>query len=97
MRVGILSDTHGLLRPEVRAAFAGASHILHAGDIGDIQVLRDLEQAFNNKREGRAGWPRFKNRHTTPNAFRFPQSVRLEGNAVPHPRSPTETATGGRT
>jgi len=44
MRVGILSDTHGLLRPEVRAAFAGASHILHAGDIGDIQVLRDLER-----------------------------------------------------
>jgi putative transposase len=50
------------------------------------QVLRDLEQAFKNRREGRAGWPRFKSRHTTPNAFRFPQSVRLEGNAVLLPK-----------
>ena len=44
MRIGVVSDTHGLLRPEVLAAFAGARHILHAGDIGDVQVLRDLEK-----------------------------------------------------
>src|SRR4051812_15538521 len=44
MRIGVLSDTHGLLRPEVLAAFAGAKHILHAGDIGDVEVLRDLEK-----------------------------------------------------
>jgi putative phosphoesterase len=44
MRIGVLSDTHGLLRPEVLAAFAGADHILHAGDIGDAEVLRDLEK-----------------------------------------------------
>jgi putative phosphoesterase len=43
-RIGVISDTHGLLRPEVLAAFEGADHILHAGDIGDIQVLRDLEK-----------------------------------------------------
>src|SRR5882724_10748705 len=30
------------------------------------QVLKDLERAFKNKREGRAGWPRWKSRHTEP-------------------------------
>ena len=34
MRLGIISDTHGLLRPEVFDAFAGVDLILHAGDIG---------------------------------------------------------------
>lgn len=40
--VGILSDTHGLLRPEVAAALSGTDRILHAGDIGDETVLRRL-------------------------------------------------------
>jgi len=44
VRIGVLSDTHGLLRPEVLEAFAGVNHILHGGDIGDVQVLRDLEK-----------------------------------------------------
>ena len=44
LRIGVVSDTHGLLRPEVLDAFAGASHILHAGDIGGVEVLRDLER-----------------------------------------------------
>jgi len=44
LRIGIVSDTHGFLRPEVLDAFAGASHILHAGDIGRVEVLRDLER-----------------------------------------------------
>lgn len=35
MRVGLISDTHGLLRPEALAAFEGVGHIIHAGDIGD--------------------------------------------------------------
>ncbi len=42
MRIGVLSDTHGLLRPEVYAAFAGVDHILHAGDIGSTEVLDEL-------------------------------------------------------
>lgn len=42
MRIGIISDTHGLLRPEVHTAFAGVDHILHGGDIGDERVLREL-------------------------------------------------------
>lgn len=42
MRIGVISDTHGLLRPEVFQAFAGVDHILHAGDIGGEDVLDDL-------------------------------------------------------
>ena len=42
MRIGIISDTHGLVRPEVHAAFAGVDHILHAGDLGGEDVLLEL-------------------------------------------------------
>ncbi len=42
MRVGVLSDTHGLLRPEVIAALGGVDHILHAGDVGDPDILDRL-------------------------------------------------------
>ncbi len=42
MRIGILSDTHGLLRPEVVPALAGVDHILHAGDVGDPNILTTL-------------------------------------------------------
>jgi putative phosphoesterase len=42
MRVGVLSDTHGALDPLVLALFAGVDHVLHAGDIGDGDVLSEL-------------------------------------------------------
>ncbi len=42
MIVGILSDTHGLLRPPVLTALAGVDHILHAGDVGDPAILDAL-------------------------------------------------------
>lgn len=42
MRLGILSDTHGLLRPEVLPALAGVGHILHAGDIGRSDIVPAL-------------------------------------------------------
>lgn len=42
MKLGILSDTHGLVRPEIFAALAGVEHILHMGDVGKPSVLRDL-------------------------------------------------------
>ena len=42
MRIGIISDTHGLLRPRVAEVFADVDHILHAGDIGGAHVLRAL-------------------------------------------------------
>ena len=43
MRLGIIADTHGLLRPEVFEIFAEVDHILHAGDIGGPDLLTDLE------------------------------------------------------
>lgn len=43
MRLGVIADTHGLLRPEVFHAFAEVDHILHAGDIGSVDLLRELE------------------------------------------------------
>jgi putative phosphoesterase len=42
MRVGLISDTHGLLRPEALAFLAGCDHIIHAGDIGDAAILERL-------------------------------------------------------
>ncbi len=44
MLVGVLSDTHGLLRPQVLAALTGVEHILHAGDVGDIRILDRLRE-----------------------------------------------------
>ncbi len=40
--MGVISDTHGLLRPEALAALRGADHLVHAGDIGKPEVLGDL-------------------------------------------------------
>jgi hypothetical protein len=42
MRIGVISDTHGLLRPEVLQALAGCDHILHAGDVGNDNILDAL-------------------------------------------------------
>jgi putative phosphoesterase len=42
--VGVISDTHGLLRPEALAALAGVERIVHAGDIGSPDVLAALER-----------------------------------------------------
>ena len=41
-RVGLISDTHGLLRPEASAFLRGCNHIIHGGDIGGQNILRDL-------------------------------------------------------
>ena len=43
MRIGIISDTHGLLRPEVHDVFKEVDRILHAGDVGDASILDELE------------------------------------------------------
>lgn len=42
MKLGILSDTHGLLRAEVFEVFAGVDHILHAGDVEEVDILDEL-------------------------------------------------------
>jgi uncharacterized protein len=44
MRIGIISDTHGLLRPAAIKQLAGADHIIHAGDIGAQEVIEGLRR-----------------------------------------------------
>jgi putative phosphoesterase len=43
MRIGVISDTHGLFRPEIAPALKGVEHILHLGDVGKVSILRELE------------------------------------------------------
>lgn len=43
LRIGLISDTHNFLDPEVLRLFAGVDHILHAGDIGQPRILAELE------------------------------------------------------
>ena len=44
MMIGVISDTHGLLRPEALDALRGSDHIIHAGDIGDPSILKKLAE-----------------------------------------------------
>jgi uncharacterized protein len=44
MKLGIISDTHGLLRPEVAPALKGVDQIFHLGDVGKPEILRELEK-----------------------------------------------------
>jgi putative phosphoesterase len=43
VRLGVISDTHGLLRPEVFDVFKAVDHILHGGDVGSSKLLVELE------------------------------------------------------
>ena len=44
MLIGVISDTHGLLRPEALVALAEVEHILHAGDVGNVEILDALRE-----------------------------------------------------
>jgi uncharacterized protein len=44
MTIGVISDTHGLLRPEAVDALRGADAIIHAGDVGDAAILETLRR-----------------------------------------------------
>jgi putative phosphoesterase len=75
LEVGVISDTHGLLRDEALAALAGAAVILHAGDIGGSDVLAELSRiapvlAVRGNTDG--GWGRL-----------LPERRRLELGGVP--------------
>ncbi len=75
LEVGVISDTHGLLRPEALAALAGSQVILHAGDIGSHDVLEQLSEiapvlAVRGNTDG--GWVRL-----------LPARRRLELGGVP--------------
>ena len=58
VRIGLISDTHGLLRPEALRFLAGCDHIIHGGDIGKPEILAQLAEVApltvvrgNNDRE----------------------------------------------
>jgi len=64
IRIGVITDTHGLFDPVVRRHFTGVDHILHAGDIGDRSVIQQLEQIVpvtavsgNVDDDGQCGFP----------------------------------------
>ena len=42
LRVGLVSDTHGLLRPQVRGFLVGCDYIIHGGDVGGAEILDEL-------------------------------------------------------
>lgn len=44
MKIGLIADTHGLLRPQALTALQGVDHLIHAGDIGGPQILAELER-----------------------------------------------------
>ena len=44
MKIGLIADTHGLLRPEALAALQGVDHLIHGGDIGGAHILAELER-----------------------------------------------------
>ncbi|PVZ12493.1 MULTISPECIES: metallophosphoesterase family protein [unclassified Pseudomonas] len=61
MKIGVISDTHGLLRPEAISALQGSDWILHAGDIGSAQILEQLAAiapvlAVKGNNDERAEW-----------------------------------------
>ena len=43
MKIGVISDTHNFLDPTFTELFAGVSHILHAGDVGNASIIHELE------------------------------------------------------
>lgn len=43
MRIGLVSDTHGFFDPQLPRRLAGVDHLLHAGDIGSPEIIRQLE------------------------------------------------------
>ena len=62
LRIGVISDTHGLMRPQALAAMQGSDYIVHGGDIGDPAILDQLRAIApltvvrgNNDRAGWAG------------------------------------------
>jgi len=44
IQIGVISDTHGLLRPQALEALRGSDHIIHAGDVGNSEILGELQR-----------------------------------------------------
>jgi putative phosphoesterase len=76
-RIGIISDTHGLLRPEALRCLAGVNHIVHGGDIGNPDIVTQLRRiapvtAIRGNVDT-AGWA---------NEFPTTETVRLAGRSI---------------
>ena len=71
MKIGVISDTHGLLRPEALDQLTGVDHIIHAGDIGSPEIIPRLREiAPTTAIKGNidtSGW-----------AEEFPETARIE-------------------
>ncbi len=76
MRIGVIADTHGLLRRQVFEAFDGVDLILHAGDVGSEEVLNELEAVAPVQAV-------FGNIDVSPLAERLPEKLILELEGVP--------------
>lgn len=73
--IGVISDTHGLLRPEAVNALYGSNLILHAGDIGDPEII--------NKLESIAPVAAIRgNVDTPPSLFKFPVSETIQAGTI---------------
>ena len=73
-RIGVISDTHGLLRPEAVAALRGADLIIHAGDIGKAAVLEGLRALAPVKAvRGNVDWGAWARRLPKTKAFEIDQ------------------------
>ncbi|PYO39979.1 MAG: hypothetical protein DMD29_07110 [Gemmatimonadetes bacterium] len=72
MRLGVISDTHGLLRPEIFDIFKAVDHILHGGDVGKWAILKDLEAlapvtaVYGNTDGSELRWPSCTRRFRAP-------------------------------
>ena len=75
LRIGLISDTHGLLRPQAIEALRGCGQLIHAGDIGSAQILAALRAlaplAAVRGNNDRAAW-----------AAEIPESVQIEADGV---------------
>lgn len=76
MRVGVIADTHGLLRPRVLTLLSGCDRILHAGDVGGTEILSQLREIAPV--EAVRG-----NMDSGPNALELPPSLHGELEGVP--------------
>lgn len=71
MLIGVISDTHGFFHPEIPNAFSDVDLILHAGDVGPMEVVHQLEQVAPVKGV-------FGNVDGSPVRGHFPETERLE-------------------
>jgi uncharacterized protein len=76
--VGIISDTHGLLRPEILLALKGSDHILHGGDIGPPDILERLCEIAPVNRRAR------QRRHRRVGGWSSPHGKPHRGRARPY-------------